>query len=268
MIVYRKLLTNVKGNKRGRVISYSCDYTKNCDHFNQGKCVCEDLYFEEIRCPHAKRGRETSPVTARAKSYWGWKQNVQEAYKTDIKVANEKVCYAGDYVYIPLPHLKNYINSLEKIENKYFVLRDDFGEDMVQEIVTYQPISLMGEIITSYQGKIPKFLAQLKEAMPDIYVSWSEKYPETAEKYDLSKANIGRTAYVSTLPQGSEIVDCHKNIWEVVGNEIVCENVGTSIMNPFGGWRSETKVAITITDDMTVEVGRNTAVDADTKYVD
>lgn len=266
MIVYSKFCTNVKGNERGRVYAYDCSNTEDCPHFKNGKCVCEDLFFGEIKCPHAKRINLISPTTARAKSYYVWIERIREEYKADVKCANEKICLAGDYVFLPMAHLSNYMNSFKGVENGHFIPQEKFDPDMIEELVNYKPQALMGGTILSYGKSIPKFLQQLKEVLPEVYVSWEERYKETASKYDLSKANIGRTAYIHTLPQGSEIVDCHSNVWVVDGDQIICDHVETSIMLPFG--KPPGSIAVTISNDMTARVLASTLVDENTEYVD
>lgn len=53
-------------------------------------------------------------------------------------------------------------------------------------------------------------------------------------------------AYISTLNNGSELKDCHSNIWIIEGDEIVCYKWKTWL--PFEGKPTETRIKIT--DDM------------------
>lgn len=265
MIVYSSFFTRVKGNERGRVISYACDKTQECQHFKNGKCVCEDLFLSEIRCPNSKRNNNVSPTTARANKYYDWKNKVKEIYKTDITTDNKKICKVANYIYIPLPHLKNYVNSLSFIENSYFLSKEKLNVDILQKIITFEPRALMGGVITSYQKEeIPKFIQQFKEVLPKLYKEWENKYPETASKFNLKECNIGRTAYISSLKQGSKVVDCHGNEWFVENDNIVCDKWGTWL--PFG--KTPTKVIIKITTDMTYKIQNIGEIDENTKYVD
>lgn len=89
--------------------------------------------------------------------------------KEDLKF----LCYIGDYVFLPLPHLINYSNS---IRDKNFFTGDgdiiekkDFTSEFIVELINYRPRAMMGGEITSYQREeVPKFCSQLKRYMPDM----------------------------------------------------------------------------------------------------
>lgn len=265
MIVSSKFFTNVKGNQRGKVIVYSCDKTEKCPHYNKGKCICEYQFLGQMLCSNARRIDIYSPTTSRSVKYNDWKAEVYKEYSTDILCDNKKICKVADYVYVPLPYLHNYVNSLSGIQNGHFISNKNFNADMVQEIITFKPYALMGGEIKNYQRKeIPKFIQQLKEEFNELYEEWSKKYKDTAEKYKITASNIGRSAYISTLKQGSKIYDRHDNEWIVDGENIICEKWKTWL--PFG--KTATIVKIKITDDMIYKIENENITDENTKYVD
>jgi len=265
MIVSSRFYTCVKGNEKGRVIAYSCDKTNKCSHFNKGKCVCENRFLGQILCPNAKRINNYSPTTSRSRKYNTWKSEAYEKYSTDILCANEKLCKVACYMYIPLPYLKNMVNSLPYVENEHFISDESFNIDTIQEIITFRPQALMGGIISDYQEKeIPRFIRQFKEEFSDLYEEWSAKYKDTAKKYEISASNVGRRAYINSLKQGSEIYDHHDNKWIVDGEYIICKQWETWL--PFG--ETPTIVKIKITDDMDYKITDESVIDEDTKYVD
>ena len=67
------------------------------------------------------------------------------------------LCYIGDYLFLPLPHLINYSNS---IRNKNFfkgngdtIKKVNFSAEFVVKLIKYRPEALMGSEIVSYQKK-------------------------------------------------------------------------------------------------------------------
>ena len=75
---------------------------------------------------------------------------------------------------------------------------------------------------------------------------------------------VGRTAFINSLKNGTELKDCHNNIWKIEDNEIVCYKWKTWL--PFGKTPTETRIKIT--DDMKCKIIDNSQVDENTKFED
>ena len=100
----------------------------------------------------------------------------------------------------------------------------------------------------------------MKRHYNDIFKEFINKYPE----YDKEINYVGRKAYISTLNNGSELKDCHSNIWIIEGDEIVCYKWKTWL--PFEGKPTETRIKIT--DVMYCKITDNSQVNEHTKFYD
>jgi hypothetical protein len=253
-------------SERGQAEYYTCDYTDNCQHYKNGKCVCQKLIFGAIKCPHATYHHELG-YTERALKYASWKNELKRKYQPEVVTDNNKLCKCGDYIYLPYPHLEVWGDKVDNaLINDHFIKSEMFAPEMIRKIISHRPRALMGGEITDFQAKqVPKFVQHLKEEMPEKYKEFATAYPDIASKYnDTAKNCIGRNAYISTMPQGAEIKDCHSNVWEIIDDEIVCHHWKTWL--PFGS--KATKVRIKITSDMTCQIKNASQVDESTKYKD
>lgn len=249
----------------------SCNACEKCDLYKSGNCVFSNMAFGRINCIHSKFFSEEG-YTKRARSFTSWFTKKKSQYGENlvdvVKTGYGKLCIVGgDYVFLPYPFFDNYNNPLKWIERGHFVPIDKFDVEAIHTICTYRPLTLFDyEEIKDYQKKhVPKFLQDLRDTMPDLYNDFLTAYPdykETAENH--VKNFIGRKAKISTLKEGSVVLDCHKNAWKIKSGKLVCENWGTWL--PFG--RTPTKTEITITDDMIYEIKDNSSVCGNTVFVD
>lgn len=261
--------TTPRGNNKQWVEYVTCEKTEQCPLYKEeGKCACfRYLIGANQVCPNGKWNR-LEGYTNRARKSVEFATRARTDYKPTATEYKAKLCLVADYVYLPLSYLsgcRNEFNGVKdgRVVKKNFVKTEDFNEDFIEELVKFVPYAWCGGAITDYQNKyIPKFLQQLKEEMPLLYGMWAKKYPDTASKYkDISP--VGRTAYISTMPDG-EICG-----WVKRGDTLTNDNyTDTFFFKGTFGSKKPLKVTVEITDDMVAEVTKSMVVDENTKFVD
>lgn len=219
----------MKANERERMEAFVCEYEGECQHYKNGKCVCENLFFGKIKCPHSRFVRDTG-LTKRANGFGKKANQWKETYKTEIQIDNKCICECGDYIYLPYPYLDVYgIKVFPEIKEDHFVEKSLFDVEKIHRLMKWQPRSLMGGIIESFQeNEVPKFKRQLKERFPALYEEYIKAHPEMKEEVEVAcKNHVGRKAYLNTLNEGAVYIDCHRNRWEKRGEWLVCDNYST-----------------------------------------
>lgn len=185
-------------------------------------------------------------------------------------VANSKgslkfLCYIGDYVFLPLPHLINYSNSIR--ENSFFkgdgdiISREDFTPEFIVELIKYRPEALMGGEITSYQKKeVPKFCNQLKRYMPDIFDKVKMIYPEIEDRIKNIDYKDKEAKVVTLLPGkvklSTKILEWDGSVIKAEGNQLT-----------FWGLTKE-PVVITPDENTYVQIIDSAMVTEDTEFKD
>ncbi len=250
---------------RERVTLYTCNNAENCDAHKRNKCVMlNGLYFHS--CPYGqikseegytKAARRCGDLIRKRKEEY-----VNVAYsKNDLKF----ICYIGDYVYLPLPHLINYVNPIR--DSKFFkgngdlIRREDFTPEFIIELLKFKPRAMFGGEISSYQKEeIPKFCTQLKRYMPDMFEKVKRIYPEIEDRIK----NIDyrdKYAKIITLLPGK--VKLSTDIVEWDGTVIRAEGKQISF------WRlSKEPVIITPNENTYVQIVDNATVTDDTEFRD
>jgi len=181
--------------------------------------------------------------------------------KGDLKF----LCYIGDYVFLPLPHLINYSNSIR--EKNFFkgdgdiIRKEDFTPEFIVELIKYRPRAMMGGEITSYQREeIPKFCSQLKRYMPDMFDKVKMIYPEIEDRIE-DIDYIDKWAKVVTLLPGK--VKLSTDILEWDGEVIRAEGSQISF------WRLNKEPVVVTPDENTyVQIVDNATVTDDTEFKD
>lgn len=256
-------------------IKARCEYTycknsENCNLYKQGKCVHDYTFIIGcIKCPYGKFSR-VEGYTKKARSYSSWIKNKKDVHKdllNAVEFNTKKLAKIGEYIYLPYPHLKNYVNSLEGIVNEHFIKESDFTDEKILEIINYKPQALFGGTIKDFQKKeVPKFIQHLKEEMPDSWKNLKEKYPDKFKAIkEIGNNYMGRTAYLKTLRVGTTVKDIYGNLFYFDGEHLINENYKPSF-SPFetSGGLFKFKAE----DNMTVKITDNDQVTGDTKFVD
>lgn len=147
--------------------------------------------------------------TTRARKYGELKSKMTEEFpelESRLSGMNSNIAPYGEYIYINLPHLDNYVNPLTKdtetFLNENIIFKEKFNAELLKKIVEYQPQALMGGVIKSYREKnIPEFLWDLKFSYPQLFselLSISEVARDISDKI----TSVGKKAYVHTLDKG------------------------------------------------------------------
>lgn len=261
-------------NIKQRCEIIECDACEHCALYQNQQCVISRGFFgpPEAACPHGRLIIEEGH-TRKAKSYASWFLKKEKQYGPDkvdkLTCNHSKLCIVGgDYVYLPYNHLKTYVNQVKGIVKEHFLKLEDFTTEKIAEILAFVPRTLIDNSpISSYEKEMRTFIQHLKEVMPDLYTQFLSDYPEYQEFCEETVTNyVGRTAKISTLKNGSILLDCHDNEWVITDKYLVCENCDTSLMIPFGN--PPAKVTIEITDEMTYKVTDNSSVTAETIFID
>jgi hypothetical protein len=243
-----------------------CNNSEKCAMYKNGKCVHSFTALSNNRCPYG-RYTEEEGFTKRANGFYEWMSKREEKYSELINAVTidlNKLAVIDEYVYLPLPWLKNYVNKVEGLVNGSFIKLEDFTVEKINEIFEYRPQALFGGEIKAFQREhIPRFMQHLKEELPKLYEKFLKKYPEKAERILEKIENfVGRKAYVKTLAIGAVINESNgKFIFD--GEYLVSDNWKSAFL-PF---RAKTSVlSILVTDEMLIDITDNAQVDENTKF--
>ena len=231
-----------------------CDSCNECSLYKEEKCLnCRSVFG--IKCDRGKV--ETSiGYTSRARKYLEFRNKYEndEVYNK-LSYPNNYVWLIGDILYLKLVYTRvtKPKKEDEYLANKFgYVIEDGYGSsvfsinksdiniDLFANIFSYTPRAFMGGIIKDYQDKIvPNVINELKKVVPKIYHKLLLKYPE----FDREPNYIGRYAFLKTLVDGSEVVDCHGNKAIKQGNILYCKNFTKGFV-PFDGESAECTIKI------------------------
>lgn len=261
----RNSLFKSSKSDREEVKVYTCNNSENCDAYKRNKCVMLNGLFSHS-CPYGKIKREEG-YTKAARRCGELIRKRKDEYE-DIaysKSVLKFVCYIGDYVFLPLPHLINYSNSIR--DRSFFkgggdiIRKEDFTPEFIVELLKFKPRALMGGEITSYQKvEIPKFCSQLKRYMPDMFEKVKKIYPEIENRIkDIDYRD--KYAKVVTLLPGkvklsTKIVEWDGSVIRAKGDQLT-----------FWGLSKET-VIITPDESTYVQIVDNATVTDDTEFKD
>jgi len=245
-----------------------CEKYKECSFYKKGKCFCAGRIG-----PNCKFGnkKNVQGYTSRANKYNEFRRKYREdECYSKLDEPNNAVGQIGDVFVLNIKYLyedkekeKYYIDTHFGQSPLIYIPKEKFNNDLIKLICDGKPRTIFDNVeIKSYQEKIiPRFLYELKTEYSDIYSRFIEEYQE----YKKIEPNfIGRYAYINTLKNGTELKDCHNNIWKIENDEIVCYKWRTWL--PFGKTPTETRIKIT--DDMTYKIIDNLQVDENTLFED
>lgn len=261
----RNSLFKAGRSDREIVTIYTCNNSENCDACKRNKCVMLNGLYSHP-CPYGQMRREEG-YTKAARRCGDLIRKSKEEYgdvahsKGDLKF----LCYIGDYVFLPLPHLINYSNSIRDKSffkgNGDIIKKEDFTPEFIVELIKYRPRALMGGEITSYQREdVPIFCTQLKRYMPEMFEKVKSLYPEIEDRImDIDYRD--KWAKVITLLPGK--VKLSTDILEWDGKVIRAEG------NQISFWRLNKESVIVTPDENTyVQIVDNATVTDDTEFKD
>lgn len=220
----------------------------------------EDPYFKIV---------SESGVTKRAKSYGKLKRKMTDNFpELENRLTNLSGVLKpyGDYIYIKLNYLNNYVNPFVKTDichSQHFILKSKFTIDNIIKIIEYKPKSIMNGVIDRYQNEeIPNFLLALKIEFPELYNELKLK-SEKVKNLEPNLTYVGKTAYVTTLNPGD--VELRLSL---LGEQTFYWN-GSELTNSTKAYDgSIVKQSIQPSDNTTVKILTNKSVNTQTKFID
>lgn len=183
-----------KQNERGRVSYLRCSVPDGqCPFLSEKSCI--KFGFIPDGCPYGKFDHVGSGVTKRAKGYYDWRSRVKKEYDEfysnhpSLGKAKERVAIVGDYVYVPTPHAGEnekvpFLSKSGLLSGGVpFLKRELFTPEVAVEIANFVPRNIFGDRISSYQSEeVPKFLYQLKQALPEIFAAATKLDPSFEDR--------------------------------------------------------------------------------------
>ena len=262
-------LHTYKPGKQNEKVFYKvrfCNNRWNCTAYLKGQCaLCNGLFGGF--CPYGKEKKQYGP-TLRAKSSYKFLEDAKEQYKP----VEEKwlhpiqfTCEIGDYVFLALEWLDNYVNPIAKeldINYDHFIKKENFTAENIIKLIEFKPRALMGGVISDYQDKlVPTFVRHLKRYFPDKYEEVRKVKPEIAN-YIIDVNYVGKKAYVKTLLPGKVQIGSNPFTWD--GEKLVSRAKGLIL---FSGLDEE-EVAIIPNDKTVVTISENQIVTENTEFMD
>lgn len=170
-----------------------------------------------MKCPYGKIHKQTG-YTKAAKKCGELSRDAKKQYPDAVYAVKELsfMCRIGDYIYLPLPWLGNYVNPFMKddIVSDYLLPSAIFTKETVIDLIRFRPRALFGGVIDDYQKKyVPAFCNQLKRYFPDMYEAVKQEFPEI-ESYVESVNYKGKFAYVKTLLPGRVEISIYTFEWD------------------------------------------------------
>jgi len=224
-----------------------CDKTKECDLFKAGQC--RRLNCLCASCTYGKYSVEHGPSRLSNK-FSGWINKNKEQYKDildKLKAPTIKMAKIGDYILLDYAHVDMEQIGLPFVSNSAFFISgvpflpvSAWTVENITKIIKARPYALMGGEITSYQKEVvPLFLQDLVgfdyEMYKKVLAANPDLKPITNQDY------IGRTAYLSTIKDNSEvIIDDRKWLWNTEANTLTLidennTNKSLQFMTLYGG---------------------------------
>lgn len=263
-------------NDKAKCTVIHCDNTANCDLFKRGECL--RLKMAESRCPYGRKNTETG-FTKKAAGYHKWRRDRQEKYKdvlSTLKSPSDMLARIGDYVYLPYAHMNmcenvpfgNHGGFMRNGDNYLHI--DSFTPEIISKIIWNHPQALFGGEITSYQKEsVPRFVAHLRERMPELFKSVCEFDSHIAARFSKPISAIGRKALLSSLRPGVVITKYHDSSnlktqhWTWDGTNLV--STDTSLSFAVVEY-DEITITITPKPGVAVEITDNDQVDENTVF--
>ena len=251
-----------------------CDKCESCDLYKENKCLNVTAPFS-ASCKYGKV-ESIKGYTSRAMKY----HEFREKYKTDEYYSklnypnNFSFVEVGDYYVVNIAHTKirwedgngpyRYTAGWD-IDTPFmgtsvsFIPKDDFTLDLLNRIVHFAPRSLSGGSIKDTKS-VNNFLVEVSKKLPDLY---NEFLKDNQEYNDIKTDYVGRYAFISTMVDGSELIDPHKNKFILKDGYLYCDNYKLSFL-PFNSKTGELKIKVT--DEMTYKITSNDQVNETTKF--
>ncbi len=249
-----------------------CDNADKCSLYKEGKC----LRVRAFRTPFCKYGRTVSEkgYTSRAAKYGTFrsKYTSDECYKKLNSIGDTYFAVIGDYllfrfIYVSVLTDKETGKIKIRPENHFgcqycFIEKEKCTAELLKNIFDLQPRTFFDDcIITNYRSKVvPEIMLGIKKEMPDLYKELISLDVSLDSKPDYR----GKTAFISTMVDGSEIKNYNGDVFVLSNGKLKCKEYHNSLL-PFYAECAE--IVIPVTDKMTYKIDDNSQVNEDTRFV-
>lgn len=205
------------GDKNGKSALYEvfCEDPKKCDLYNDcGSC----LLSSGIGSCKFGRKSSTKGFTKRARAFRSWMSDRRDENKEFIGKLNSlqawnRIIKMQDHYYIPYPHVdgSNWLSSKGAPLKGKWVPESEMSSGLLDQICNFNPRSMFGDVIRSYQEKeVPKLIWDLKKFYPLLFDLLSEDQKARAS----FKNAIGRKADITTMPPCDVVISKNKWAWD------------------------------------------------------
>lgn len=121
--------------------------------------------------------KRTQGRTKKARTHGDMKKKIENKYpelKNKLKSTDRKILDFGEYIFIDLPFINNYVNPIvteDKWYNEQYIKKTEFTVDFIKELIKYRPIALFNrkEITDFQEESLPSFLRHLSIFDKDLY---------------------------------------------------------------------------------------------------
>lgn len=249
-----------------------CDNTDKCALYKEGKCL-RVRQFGGINCKYGRTVQETG-YTSRAMKYEAFRSKYTNdgCYNKLNSVGDIYFAVIGDWLlfkfsYVSVSTNKETGNLAINTENHFgsrfsFIEKDKCTAEFLKKVFDSKPRTFFdNQIIKDYHSKvIPEIMAGIKKEMPELY----RELISLDASLDKEPDYKGKTAFISTMVDGSELKDHNGNVFILSGNKLTCKSYNSHLL-PFSARCAE--IIIPITDKMTYKIDDNSQVDKNTRFM-
>ena len=168
----------------------------------------------------------------------------------------------GEYIFIDLPHINNYVNPIvtgEKQYNEQYIRKEFFNEELIREFIKYKPRDLIGRSeITDYQEEnLPAFLNALSLFDEELY----DNSIKNTDFEDKQADYVGLQAKLPTLIPGKVLYTYY-----ISGEEFDWDGETLTKTKEVKDGSSLT-ISVKPSSNAVVEILENKTVTSETKFV-
>jgi hypothetical protein len=281
------LLYDTKKKNTTEADTIYCECADKCTLYKSGKCLCVRTSMTKYECPHGRR--ETAKCSRMSDKYEAFLNKYKEDEVFD-KVKRINCLSSYDYVAVlddtlwiyfeevtvskykegetdPLNYIcEGYVigetfslNPREFYQEKI----EDVSVDLLAKAFSYVPTTFTGKDIKHYrETTVPNIVSGLREKAPEVYERLIAKYPKYA---DCEPDRVGCWAYVSTMTEGSVLVDGSNNQFTLKDGKLTCESYPVYL--GFINAHTSPAISVDVDDKMTYKITDNSQWDENTRFL-
>lgn len=249
-----------------------CDSTDKCSLYHEGKCL-RVRQFGNTVCKYGRTVQETG-YTSRARKYEAFRSKYRndECYSQLNSIGETYFAVIDDWLlfkfsYVSVSTNKETGNLAINTENHFgshfsFIEKNKCTAEFLKKVFDSKPRTFFdNKIISDYRAKvIPEIMAGIKKEMPDLYQELISLDASLGNKPDYK----GKTAFISTMVDGSELKDRKGNVFLLSNGKLTCKNYNSHLL-PFNSRCAE--IVIPVTEKMTYEIDDNSQADENTRFM-